>query len=95
MQWGANAPEKDGPLKKDDLDMHAGQSETSNIMISHPDLVHLDRAARNPAPTRSTIRFPKRSTPESGGMRAFPNHYSGDGSLASSELGEVAMKALD
>src|ERR1700682_3428003 len=33
-----------GPVRKDSLDMHAGESETSKVMITHPDLVHLDRA---------------------------------------------------
>jgi len=37
IQWGANK-EPNNPLKKDALDMHAGQSETSNTMISRPDL---------------------------------------------------------
>ena len=45
VQWGANK-EPHNPLKKDSLDMHAGQSETSNTMISRPDLVHVDRAGQ-------------------------------------------------
>src|ERR1700681_4372295 len=33
-----------GPVKrKTPMDMHAGESETSKMMISRPDLVHLDR----------------------------------------------------
>src|SRR6201996_1274848 len=35
-----------GPKKKTSVDEHAGESETSKMMISHPDLVHGDRAAR-------------------------------------------------
>ena len=31
VQWGANK-EPDNPLRKDSLDMHAGQSETSNTL---------------------------------------------------------------
>ena len=35
-----------GPAKKSTgVDFHAGENETSNTMVSHPDLVHLDRAA--------------------------------------------------
>src|ERR1700724_4194772 len=45
VQWGREEP-KGGPQKKDALDMHAGQTETSAMMVSRPDLVHLDRAAR-------------------------------------------------
>src|SRR5437764_460314 len=33
-----------GPPKKTTLDMHAGEKETSRMMIARPDLVHLDRA---------------------------------------------------
>src|ERR1700674_544102 len=44
VQWGRDEP-KGGPQKKDALDMHAGQSETATMVISHPELVHLDRAA--------------------------------------------------
>src|SRR5213593_3511824 len=35
-----------GPAKKTKIDMHAGESETSKMLISRPDLVHMDRAAR-------------------------------------------------
>src|SRR5205085_7543227 len=38
-----------GPGKKSTgVDYHAGENETSNTMISHPDLVHLDRAKSEP-----------------------------------------------
>src|SRR5277367_6119949 len=33
-----------GPSKKTTNDMHAGEKETSEMLISRPDLVHLDRA---------------------------------------------------
>src|SRR3989442_4771888 len=35
-----------GPAKKTKIDMHAGESETSKMLNSRPDLVHMDRAAR-------------------------------------------------
>src|SRR6266705_1626987 len=34
------------PKKSTGIDYHAGENETSNTMVSRPDLVHLDRAAR-------------------------------------------------
>src|SRR5579859_4078975 len=37
-------PEHGGPPKKTKIDMHAGESETSKMMISRPDSVHMDRA---------------------------------------------------
>src|SRR5579864_8584375 len=37
-----------GPAKRSTgIDYHAGEDETANTMVSHPDLVHLDRAARS------------------------------------------------
>src|SRR5438552_12057921 len=33
-----------GPPKTDKLDMHGGQSETSSMLIAHPELVHMERA---------------------------------------------------
>jgi creatinine amidohydrolase len=33
------------PKKSTSIDYHAGENETSNTMVSHPELVHLDRAA--------------------------------------------------
>src|SRR5437870_639477 len=37
-------PRSGGPAKKTSIDMHAGESETSKMMISRPDTVHQDRA---------------------------------------------------
>src|SRR5215467_4449584 len=42
--FGLPAPPVNGPAKKTKIDMHAGEGETSNLMVTHPDLVHLDRA---------------------------------------------------
>src|ERR1700723_4569739 len=33
-----------GPAKKTKLDMHAGEEETSLMLVARPDLVHMDRA---------------------------------------------------
>ncbi len=53
-------PSTGGPPRKDKLDMHAGESETSKMLIARPDLVHMDRAVerigRRPAPHRSAGR---------------------------------------
>src|SRR6202047_2386009 len=43
VQWGHEATKKVG-AEKTGPDWHAGESETSNTLITHPDLVHLDRA---------------------------------------------------
>src|SRR5579884_1392606 len=43
--FDSRKPSSGGPPVKDSLDMHAGESETSKMMIARPDLVHQDRAA--------------------------------------------------
>ena len=47
----------------------------------------------NPAPTRNGLVFLVTFTPAFGGTRVFPNHYSGEGALATKELGEFEMNA--
>jgi creatinine amidohydrolase len=92
VQWGHNAP-KGGPPKKDALDMHAGQTETSGTMISHPDLVHMDRAASESGGDQKRVKLPEDVYTGIWWYARFPNHYSGEGALANKELGEFEMKA--
>ena len=91
VQWGANK-EPHNPLKKDPLDMHAGQSETSNTMISRPDLVHLDRAGQESGADQKHDPLPQTVYTGIWWYARFPDHYSGDGTIASKELGEADMK---
>jgi creatinine amidohydrolase len=78
-----------GPAKKSTgVDYHAGENESSNTLYTHPDLVHIDRAS-----TESGADLKRQNLPEflyTGiwWYARFPNHYSGDGSVATKELGE-------
>ncbi|MDP9337739.1 MAG: creatininase family protein [Acidobacteriota bacterium] len=92
VQWGHNAP-KGGPPKKDALDMHAGQTETSGTMISHPGLVHMERAASESGGDQKRVNLPSDVYTGIWWYARFPNHYSGEGALATKELGEFEMKA--
>jgi len=92
VQWGRDEP-KGGPQKKDALDMHAGQSETSTMMISHPDLVHLDRASSESGADQKRVNLPNDVYTGIWWYARFPNHYSGEGALATRELGEFEMNA--
>jgi creatinine amidohydrolase len=82
-----------GPAKKTSIDMHAGETETSTTMISHPDLVHLDRANKESGADQARLKLPDTLYTGIWWYARFPNHYSGDGSAASKELGEFKMKA--
>jgi creatinine amidohydrolase len=92
VQWGSNERPKSAS-KRDPLDMHAGQSETSNTMISRPDLVHMDRVNQESGADQNHAPLPKTVYTGIWWYARFPDHYSGDGSLASKELGEAGMKA--
>jgi creatinine amidohydrolase len=82
-----------GPPKKTSVDMHAGESETSTTMISHPELVHAERAKSESGADLNRLKLPDNLYTGIWWYAKFPNHYSGDGSAASRELGEYKMKA--
>jgi creatinine amidohydrolase len=84
-------PSSGGPPKKDALDMHAGQSETSKMLISRPDTVHLDRAGSESGADQHRIDLPEGVYTGIWWYARFPNHYSGDGALATKELGKFQM----
>lgn len=92
MQWGKELP-KGGPEIKDHLDMHAGESETSTMMISNPNLVHLDRATRESGADQKGVKLPRDVYTGIWWYARFPNHYSGEGAIATKELGAFEMKA--
>ena len=81
-----------GPAKKSTgIDYHAGENETSNTMVSRADLVHLDRAASESGSDQKRINLPEDVYTGIWWYARFPNHYSGDGSVATRELGEWNM----
>lgn len=82
-----------GPAKKSTIiDYHAGENETANTMVSRPDLVHLDRAPSESGADEKRLNLPETIYTGIWWYARFPNHYSGDGSVARKELGEWNMK---
>jgi creatinine amidohydrolase len=82
-----------GPAKKSvGIDYHAGENETSNMIVARPDLVHLDRAASESGADQRRVNLPENLYTGIWWYARFPNHYSGDGSVATKELGEWNMK---
>jgi creatinine amidohydrolase len=80
-----------GPPKKTSMDMHAGESETSTMMISRPDLVHMDRANSQSGADQARLHLPDNLYTAIWWYARFPNHYSGEGSAATHELGQYKM----
>jgi creatinine amidohydrolase len=79
------------PKKSTSIDYHAGENETSNTMVSHPELVHLDRAATESGADRKRLNLPESMYTGIWWYARFPDHYAGDGSVATKELGKLNM----
>ena len=77
---------------KDPADMHAGQTETSHVRVSRPDLVHMDRAKDESGADQKRLNPPDTLYTPIWWYARFPNHYSGDGAVATKELGNSIWK---
>ena len=78
-----------GPAKKSTgIDYHAGENETSNTLYTHPELTHIDRAKRESGADQKRQNLPDFLYTGIWWYSRFPEHYSGDGSVATKELGE-------
>jgi creatinine amidohydrolase len=84
-------PATGGPKKKTTTDQHAGESETSKMMIARPDLVHQERAASESGADQHRQNLPDGVYTGIWWYARFPDHYAGDGSAANRELGEYQM----
>jgi creatinine amidohydrolase len=73
-------------------DQHAGESETSMSMIARPDLVHLDRATQESGADLARLKLPEGLYTGIWWYARYPNHYAGEGGVASRELGEFEAK---
>ena len=81
------------PAMKSTVDAHAGESETSHVMVSRPDLVHMDRAATESGADQNRQDLPKGVYTGIWWYAKFPEHYAGDATGANRALGEFDMKA--
>ncbi len=91
---GLIQPPAGGPARKSTgPDMHAGEVETSTTMVSHPDLVHLDRAKSQSGADLGRLNLPDTVYTGIWWYARFPNHYSGDASAATVEMGQYKMNA--
>ena len=79
-------------LKTPNNDMHAGESETSHMLVARPDLVHLDRADSESGADQNRLKLPESVYTGIWWYAKFPDHYSGTGSAATKQLGEFDQK---
>ena len=79
-------------LKTPKNDMHAGESETSHMLVARPDLVHMERADSESGADQARLQLPENVYTGIWWYARFPEHYSGVGSAATRELGEFDQK---
>jgi creatinine amidohydrolase len=72
-------------------DMHAGETETATLLALRPDLVHLDRAGSESGADQHRLQLPDLYTGIWWYAR-FPNHYAGNGAVATAELGRILVE---
>jgi creatinine amidohydrolase len=80
------------PALKTPYDLHAGEIESSNMLIARPDLVHQDRANEQSGADQHRLKLPGSVYTGIWWYARFPNHYAGDASAANKELGEFDQK---
>lgn len=91
VQWGHEPTKKVGG-EKSGPDWHAGESETSNTLMTYPNLVHMDRAGSESGSDQKRAHLPENLYTGIWWYARFPNHYSGDGSTATKEQGEADVQ---
>ena len=74
-------------------DSHAGEGETSDTMVSRPDLVHLDRESQQSGADLHRLSLPNGLYTGIWWYARFPNHYGGDASAANLQLGQWDMSS--
>jgi len=76
-------------LRKSTASGHACELETSVLMAHRPDLVHLDKAREQSGEDQKRLKDLNDAYVGIWWYSSFPNHYAGDGSVATKELGEL------
>jgi len=80
-------------LKKTTYDGHAGEEETSMMYFIRPDLVHADVAGTQSGKDQEHIKDLPYGYTAIWWYAKFPNHYAGDGTKYSRELGELLINS--
>jgi creatinine amidohydrolase len=80
------------PPVKSPGDMHAGETETSHMMYSRPELVHMDKAATESGADLNRLKLPETLYTGIWWYAKFPDHYAGNPAAANKTLGEFDMK---
>jgi len=85
--------EKIRKLRETKTGGHAGETETSMIQVSRPDLVQKDRAKEQSGENQARLKHVPTNFTGIFWYAQFPNHYAGDGSYSKPELGELLINS--
>ncbi len=92
-QTDSKVAEKVKKLRETTTGGHAGETETSMMQVSRPDLVHIDRAKEQSGQDLARLKHIPTNFTGIFWYAQFPNHYAGDGSYAKPELGELLINS--
>lgn len=87
------SPAQGRPALKSSFEMHAGEAETSAVVVSRPDLVKMDRVGSQSGADLARLDLPEGLYTGIWWYARFPNHYAGDAAPANKPLGEFDMNA--
>jgi creatinine amidohydrolase len=79
-------------MKQTDWDGHAGETETSLMLAHRPDLVHIDRANSQSGKNLARLNSLAFAYTAIWWYAQYPNHYAGDGSYGTAEMGKLIME---
>lgn len=80
-------------LRKTQFDGHAGEVESSTMIAHRPDLVKTEKAKDQSGADQKRLDNVPDSWTGIWWYAKFPNHYAGDGSTASKEIGDLAINS--
>ncbi|MFC2125427.1 creatininase family protein [Bacteroidota bacterium] len=91
--WDAETEEKITALRKTTTGGHADEVETSMILSHRPDLVHVDRGSDQSGEDQDRLAGFSSGHAGIWWYAKYPNHYAGDGSQASKEIGDLVISS--
>jgi creatinine amidohydrolase len=79
-----------------EVDGHAGPGETSMILATHPELVHMEQVVAGEGAAMERLRALREAGVQTGiwWYADFPNHYQGDASYADAAAGDRLLDAM-
>lgn len=77
--------------QQDKYDAHAGNSETSEMMATKPELVHRERSGDQSGVDQERMKNLEHVYTGIWWYGSYPNHYGGDGSKANDKAGELLI----